>query len=237
MTDTPTEYQPFYWRSYTIFHGEGVLKIGTDAILLGNWIGKVIDNPIHIIDAGCGTGILSIMAAFHFPDATITAIDNHPEAIELAKLNAIHNGLEKRMDVALQDVLEDPGGERLGQLIISNPPFFYNQLPAARVDNQKSKHSDASAAQWIVAIEKRLTKNGRVALVIPFPLAGKWIEAANQQRMYCERRLNIFSFEKDTHPVRSLIILSRVLKKPAFDKLVLYNADQHHTDQYTQWLK
>jgi tRNA1(Val) A37 N6-methylase TrmN6 len=237
VTDTPVEYQPFYWRSYTIFHGEGVLKIGTDAILLGTWIGKVVDHPTHIVDAGCGSGILSIMASAHFQNAVITAIDNHPEAIALTQRNAIQNALDHRLVAMQLDMLEEQGKEEPANLVISNPPFYYNQLPAVKPGNVQSKHSGATPTLWMQGLAKRLTLDGKLALVLPFDLTGKWIAAANSLGLYVDVRLNVFSFERDEHPIRSLMLLSRQLKKPSLDKLILYHADQQYTEQYIQWIK
>jgi tRNA1(Val) A37 N6-methylase TrmN6 len=237
VISTQTEYQPFYWRDFTIFHGEGVLKIGTDAILLGTWIGKVVEQANHIVDAGCGTGILSIMAAAHFSNATISAIDNDPDAVALAQRNAIQNGFADRMSAAIIDIYPKPGKEPSADLIISNPPFYYNQLPATKAVNTQSKHTGSAPTLWMEGITQRLTADGKVALVLPFDLADKWIAAANSLGLYVEARVNVFSFERDEHPVRSLLLLSRYLKKPSLDKLILYHADQRYTDQYSQWLK
>ena len=46
-----SSYTEFSWKTYSLLHGEGVLKIGTDAILLGTWINKVVESASHILDA------------------------------------------------------------------------------------------------------------------------------------------------------------------------------------------
>lgn len=237
MTETHRVYQPFYWRSLSIFHGDGVLKIGTDAILLGTWIGKVGNHPDSIIDAGCGTGILAIMAAAHFPKAHISAIDNLPEAVALTAQNAAHNNMTDRIFAAIRDITIDGPHTGIAQLILSNPPFYFNQLAATRTDNLQAKHAEHTAARWLQGLAQRLHMHGHIALVLPFDLTSKWIAAANGLGLYCFERLNVYSFERDIHPVRSLILLSRRLEKPKVDKLILYRSDQQYTDQYARWIK
>ena len=55
-------------------------------------------NGNSFLDVGTGTGILAIAAAKLSPDATITACDIDEEAVEIAKENAIANGVGNRVN-------------------------------------------------------------------------------------------------------------------------------------------
>lgn len=55
-------------------------------------------SPSRVLDLGCGSGILGLMAARLFPAAEVTAIDIDPEAVETARENAVANRLEARVD-------------------------------------------------------------------------------------------------------------------------------------------
>jgi ribosomal protein L11 methyltransferase len=60
------------------------------------------------LDVGTGTGVLAIAAAKLFPDATITACDTDPLAIEIATENARLNDVAERIDFRLGSLAEAP---------------------------------------------------------------------------------------------------------------------------------
>ena len=63
--------------------------------------------PGALLDLGCGSGLLSILAATwgHGP---IAAWDRDPHAVEATRANLERNGLGDRVDVRLADVLVEP---------------------------------------------------------------------------------------------------------------------------------
>ena len=66
-------------------------------------INKTIGSAKKILDVGTGSGILSIAAAKIWKNAQIVAVDIDDESVEVAKQNAIDNGVEKQMTVAYSD--------------------------------------------------------------------------------------------------------------------------------------
>lgn len=59
------------------------------------------------LDVGTGTGILAIAAAMLAPGARVEACDTDPEAIEIARENAVLNGVGDRIDFWVGSVEED----------------------------------------------------------------------------------------------------------------------------------
>ncbi len=66
-------------------------------------INKTIGSAQKILDVGTGSGILSIASAKIWKNAQIVAVDIDDESVEVAKQNAIDNGVEKQMTVAYSD--------------------------------------------------------------------------------------------------------------------------------------
>ncbi|HRS19550.1 MAG TPA: methyltransferase domain-containing protein, partial [Bacteroidales bacterium] len=62
----------FVCKEFSIVQNSSVLKLGTDAIILGCLTDFY--NPSHILDIGTGTGILTLMMAQKY-HAQFTAID------------------------------------------------------------------------------------------------------------------------------------------------------------------
>jgi ribosomal protein L11 methyltransferase len=59
--------------------------------------------PASVLDLGTGAGILAMAAAKALPDADILATDIDPIAVAVARENAIINGVEGRIDLAVAD--------------------------------------------------------------------------------------------------------------------------------------
>lgn len=75
----------------------------------------------RVLDIGSGSGCIAIVIARNLPDATVISVDISPEAIELARCNAVRN--EVRVDFRQGSIFEPVQGERF-DLIVSNPPYI-----------------------------------------------------------------------------------------------------------------
>jgi len=75
-----------------------------------------------VLDLCTGSGCLAILAARHFPNAAIDAVDISKEALAVAARNVADYGLEDRITLHRGDLFT-PLGERRYDLIISNPPY------------------------------------------------------------------------------------------------------------------
>src|SRR5215471_2420772 len=74
-----------------------------------------------VLDLCTGSGCLAILAARHFPNAQIDAVDLSKDALEVATRNVAEHGLEGRLWLYQGDLFAPLGGKRY-DLIISNPP-------------------------------------------------------------------------------------------------------------------
>lgn len=81
----------------------------------------------HIIDLGCGNGVLAIQAAKQNPQAQITAVDESHMAVASAKINLLNNGIEEeRIACQVNDSLTGFKASS-ADLILCNPPFHQQQ--------------------------------------------------------------------------------------------------------------
>ena len=81
-----------------------------------------VSSPI-VIDVGTGTGAIALTIKDERPDARVLAIDLSPDAVALARENAIRSGLD--VEVAQGDLLEPVPADLRGSvdLVVSNPPY------------------------------------------------------------------------------------------------------------------
>ncbi|KAL3940198.1 MAG: hypothetical protein SGARI_001081, partial [Bacillariaceae sp.] len=88
---------------------------------------ETTESPIHILDVGCGTGVIGIALAEMLPDATVEAIDIDPVAVEVAKENAKRIlgecGQTECYNVQLVSA-QDFSPDHPFEIVVSNPPYI-----------------------------------------------------------------------------------------------------------------
>ena len=92
-----------------------------------------IQNPAavtRVADICTGSGCLAILAALHFPNSQVDAVDLSPEALEVARINVDMYGLGDRLKLHQGDLMSPLLNEQY-DLIISNPPY----VDAASMDS------------------------------------------------------------------------------------------------------
>src|SRR5690606_22613745 len=86
---------------------------------------SLIGDPAEVnsvLDLCTGSGCLAILAARHFPNAEIDAVDISKDALAVATRNVGDHGLDNRITLYRGDLFT-PLGSRRYDLIISNPPY------------------------------------------------------------------------------------------------------------------
>src|SRR5262249_25101712 len=76
----------------------------------------------NVLDLCTGSGCLAVLAARHFPEARIDAVDISTDALEVAARNVADHGLADRVTLHRGDLFAPLGNQRY-DLIISNPPY------------------------------------------------------------------------------------------------------------------
>ena len=125
-----------YILGYTEFYGNKI-NVTPDVLIprpetefLIETIHENIKKPKRIIDIGTGSGAIAISLKKLFPEAEVIAVDISPQALKLAKANALQNKVQIRFVQA--DIYTEDLGEF--DLIASNPPYVteeeYSELPA-----------------------------------------------------------------------------------------------------------
>ncbi|RAP59439.1 peptide chain release factor N(5)-glutamine methyltransferase [Oleiagrimonas sp. MCCC 1A03011] len=97
------------------------------------------DVPLQVVDLGTGSGAIALALASERPQAQVTAVDVSASALQVARRNALANGLE-RVEF-LQGDWYGPLADRQFDLIVSNPPYI--------------EHDDAHVGQGDLRFEPR----------------------------------------------------------------------------------
>ena len=106
------------------------------AELLEHGLAPWVPNGMAIhraLDLCTGSGCLAILMALAFPNAEVDAIDLSPAALDVARRNVEHYGLQDTIELIESDLLAGVAGRQY-DLILSNPPYVttasMNNLPA-----------------------------------------------------------------------------------------------------------
>jgi release factor glutamine methyltransferase len=78
-------------------------------------------NP-RIVDVGTGSGAIAVALAHELPGAILTATDISVAALNVARENALRNGVAERVRILDGDLLEPVAGEQF-DIVVSNPPY------------------------------------------------------------------------------------------------------------------
>lgn len=92
----------FQFKQFTIEQSGCAMKVGTDGCLLGGWFDTSCSK--RILDIGCGTGLISIMAAQRC-DADITGVEIDKAASEQARANVDNSPWSDRISILNTDIL------------------------------------------------------------------------------------------------------------------------------------
>lgn len=147
------------------------MKVCTDSCLFGAWIADKIEKkkiaPQTILDIGTGTGLLSLMIAQKF-NGRIEALEIEENSFLQAKENFSDSPWSDQLKVNHTD-LKNWNEQREYDLIISNPPFFENDLASLNQNKNLAKHpAGLTFKELLQSIEDNLSNQGHFALLLPF---------------------------------------------------------------------
>jgi HemK-related putative methylase len=81
----------------------------------------LVRSSSRVLDLGTGSGVAAITAARR--GCSVTAVDINPAAVRCARINAMLNDIDGRIDTRSGDLFEPVGDERF-DLVLFNPPYY-----------------------------------------------------------------------------------------------------------------
>jgi tRNA1Val (adenine37-N6)-methyltransferase len=132
----------FRFKHFTVEQHYAGLKVTTDACLFGAWTAHQLQNATgRLLDVGAGTGLLSLMLAQKF-SGRIDAVEVDKGSADECRQNFGKSPWTDRLHVHHVPIQEFRP-EVPFDFIVSNPPFFHNDLKSPSAARNAALHSDS----------------------------------------------------------------------------------------------
>lgn len=150
----------FQYKHFAVRQEHAAMKVGTDSDLLGT----LASGGNNILDVGTGTGVLSLMLAQRFPDASITAIEIDDNAVLDAQYNFVSSPFSGRIRLHHTSFQDYCGSIDIGNFdsIVCNPPYFDKSLECPDLGRSRARHSSSLPFDVLAKGVWQLLKDGGV---------------------------------------------------------------------------
>lgn len=227
----------FRFKQFTIHQENCAMKVCTDACLFGAYVADLVKtkSSTHILDIGTGTGLLSLMLAQRVP-ALIDAVEIDNAASEQAKENFQQSPWRERLTLFKTDIVQFEPDKKY-DCIISNPPFFENDLKSNNASKNMAKHDTSLTLDQLMGIVKLyLNEQGNFAALLPYHRMDYCIEAAAKAALYPSRKVLVKQTEKHDY-FRAILIFNSNKSQLTEEEIIIKNPDDKYTLRFAELLK
>jgi tRNA1Val (adenine37-N6)-methyltransferase len=229
----------FQFKKFTVYQDQSAMKVTTDACLFGAWIASQIEKkhlqPETILDIGAGTGLLSLMIA-QKSMAVIDSVEIEQKAFGQAKKNSEDSLWKDRVNVINSDVKHFLSN-KFYDLIISNPPFFENELESPDNSVNLARHDEGlTFIDLLNVVNKRLSEGGSFAVLLPVQKVEIFDRLAKAIGLYPINKLLIKQTPRHNF-FRAILIYNRSKGAMSYNEMSIKDGEGNYTDQFKALLK
>jgi tRNA1Val (adenine37-N6)-methyltransferase len=227
----------FQFKQFIVHQDKCAMKVCTDACLFGAYVAAKYQkqSPRLVLDIGAGTGLLSLMFVQKHTGCEVDAVEIERSTAEQAKENFKHSPWKERLHLHHQPIQQF--GINTYDLIISNPPFYENDLKSDNAKRNLALHGSALGLDDLLdAIQKHLSSHGRFAVLLPYHRSANFINHAMLKDFFLEDEISVKQSPK--HPYfRSIIVFTRNKTKPTHLEIIIKDQKGNYTGEFTELLK
>lgn len=228
----------FQFKQFTVHQQMAAMKVTTDACLFGAWaandIQKHFPNVSKALDIGAGTGLLSLMIAQKV-NARIDAIEIDIDAFAQTKENFNTSPWSSRLNVSHNDI--KAVSLSLYDIIISNPPFYENDLGSPDQKRSSAHHDSTLVLSELINICKRLlNRRGCFYLLIPFKRLEEVKLMISEKSMYLSVVCNVKQSTGHTF-FRSMLAIQHDIANTETEELAIRQSNNEYSEVFKALLK
>jgi tRNA1Val (adenine37-N6)-methyltransferase len=225
----------FKFKQFEVNQSGCAMKINTDGVLLGAI--AVQQQTGHILDIGTGTGVIAMMMAQRYTTAKVDAVEIDPSAAAAADENFVRSPFADRMK-AYPVSFEKFTSAVEYDLIVSNPPYFVNDLKNPDKRKEIARHAHEDFFEMLMRnASSMLSSKGSLWMILPVKQAEEAAVNAIMYKLHPARIVHIYS-DRSKPEFRQIICLDFKGRKPLEEEHVyIYESRGRYTDQYKSLLK
>ncbi|WP_432714288.1 tRNA1(Val) (adenine(37)-N6)-methyltransferase [Pedobacter sp.] len=224
----------FKFKQFEVDQTDCAMKINTDGVLLGAVAGHPA--PQRILDIGTGTGVIAMMLAQRYLEAFVDAVEiDRPAAIRAAT-NFKQSLFADRLMVNWVDIASFKTDARF-ELIVSNPPYFVNDLKNPEARKGIARHTDEDFFNiLLLKVAQLLADDGVFWVILPVKQAGQLIVNAVLQRLFPSKIIHVYSDAGKTE-FRQIVCFSFQSVSIIHENFYIYQTEGLYTNAYATLLK
>lgn len=225
----------FKFKQFQVDQEGCAMKINTDGVLLAAMV-QSHSSPRAILDIGTGTGVIALMLAQKFRDAEVTAVEIDASAAQTAKQNFKNSVFKERIQLS-NIAIEQYSNLKPFDIVVSNPPFFVNDLKNPEKRKELARHADENF--FYVMMEKVaifLSAIGTLWLILPPKQADLVIELGSKKQLNPSKIIHVFS-DATKPEFRQILCLDYSQRKAQHEDFYIYESNQIYTEAYKLLLK
>jgi len=234
----------FQFKQFIIHQDRCAMKVTTDACLFGAWVAEEVRSQEsgvgsqQSLDIGTGTGLLSLMLAQKNPGAEIIGVEINEDAKKQATENINASLWKNRINVLEGDVKDHNFPEKF-DLIISNSPFYENEIRSATDSKNVAHHSENLTLKELLDIIKpNLNADGNFFLLFPYKRNDEIKKLFKDHQLHISKILLIRQSIK--HDYFRIFIKGNLIateKEIEFDEMSIWDEHQQYTNEFIRLLK
>lgn len=229
----------FQFKKFRIRQEGCSMKVCTDSCLFGAWAAALTEamsvQPETILDIGTGTGLLSLMLVQKCT-VQIDAVEIDLTSYTRAAENFTASPWAEHLQVFHADVKEWKAPHKY-DFIISNPPFYQNDLVPK--DNGKSvaKHSSMLRLDDLLPkVNHLLTDNGSFAVLLPWSATKRFENAAAVNSLFAKEKMEVKQTPFHRY-FRTMLLLQNQKTGIVKSGMTIKNKDNKYSREFSELLK
>jgi tRNA1Val (adenine37-N6)-methyltransferase len=228
----------FEFKQFTVHQDKSAMKVCTDACLFGAYVADRFQRTkpkFNVLDIGAGTGLLSLMLAQKNEDAKIDAVEIDRAAAEQARENFKASPWKDRLHIHHQPIQEF--GFNTYDLIISNPPFYENDLKSDNTKRNLALHSSALGLDDLLdVVQKHISAHGKFAVLLPYHRSANFINHAQLKDLFLLEEISVKQTSR--HPYfRSMLLFGKDKVQVKHSDLCIKEANDQYSKEFIELLK
>lgn len=224
----------FRFKQFEVDQTGCAMRINTDGVLLAAMVECGL--ATHILDIGTGTGVMALMLAQRFPRTVIHAVEVDKEASVTAGRNFMNSPFKERL-WNHHTAIEDFKPPVKFDVLVSNPPFFVNDLRSREARKSMARHADQ---QFFISLMAKasalLYPDGAFWFILPPAQASFLIEEAETHGFFVSKKILLHS-DRSKPAFRWIVALKRTAVRTVITHFYIYEREKVHTTAYKALLK